>query len=182
MAGPQYEIGKYWGRITSQWLSEAKTGTPQFCVRFLVVGKINLADPEGDLITCQQAERTVYRPITDNTIEYVKKDLELLGFSGSSFKLLDPNTPGYQDFTGKELAFYCSHQPGQGNVGLREQWGFASTDAPAAKPLDAKKLRDLDNLFGKHLKGIKKRAAPPSEPTQDEIEEANRSLPDEVPF
>lgn len=48
---------------------------------------------------------------------------------------------------------WCSHKAGlDGEV--REEWGVARAGGSLeVKPLERKKVRELDNLFGKHLKG-----------------------------
>lgn len=158
MPGPHYESGVYLGRILQQAMSQAGTGNSQFILRFLVLGKFNPADPDS-LVECQQYERTAYRTITEKTIKYFLQDLEVLGFDKDSFKFLDPGTNGFVDFAGKEVQFYCSHEPRQDGAGLKEQWSVARQGGSSTfevKPIEPKHLRDLDNLFGKQLRGLKK--------------------------
>lgn len=156
MSTPFYEKGRYLCRITSQALGAAKTGTPQFVLRFQVIGLIKFDGAED----VTEYERTAYLYITEKTIKYFMDAMRTLGFHGSSFKDLDPNTDGYHDFTGIEVAMYCDHESDLEGGGSHEKWGVAkqSSDLDVA-PLDSKKLRDLDNLFGKDLKAI--RSAPP---------------------
>src|SRR5258707_14687627 len=97
---PFYEPGKYVAEVLNQGFSEAKTGTTQFVLRFRVLGHPNPDDPNSYLTGTQQGERTMFRAITENTVKYFIEDLKTLGFTGNSFRLLDPNTPGYHDFTG----------------------------------------------------------------------------------
>lgn len=199
--GPAYEVGRYYGRVTRQAMGETSNGNAQFVLSFLILGKVNLADPGGDLLTCPQGERSVFRTITDKTIDYVIEDLKALGYTKPSFKYLDPGTPGFEDFTGKELEFFCDHKldnrdDHQGE--LREQWGIArASSGPKVNPLDAKKARGLDALFGKQLKSLAADAAPStaapkgrSPATMDEppVEDGNRALQeaaagdDDIPF
>lgn len=186
--GPHYEKGRYLGRITAQALGQANTGNPQFVLRFVVLGRVNPADPQGDLFPCESYERTMYRVITENTIKYLTEDLETLGFQGESFRDLDPSSANCHNFVGQEHEFYCSHQAAQDGNGMREQWGVAkATTALEVKPLEAKQMRDLDNLFGKALKGIKKPAGKPAaKPIQEELAAvAGRVEParnDDIPF
>jgi hypothetical protein len=182
MSGPYYSVGRYWGKITQQALGESKEKkTPFFAIRFIVTGKVDPADPQGDLIACEQYERTLNMYLTEGTIEFVTRDLEKLGFQGDSFKYLDPSTPGFHDFTGVEGAFYCSHEEYEGKA--REKWSLAKEGGTKleVEPLESKQVRALDNLFGKHLKGLKK-AAPKSEVKQPEPVGAGAPPSDDIPF
>ena len=153
---PHYDIGKYRGKVVQQALSPAGTGTPQFVVRFTVLVKI---DQAGEILDCEQYDRTVYRAITEKTMPYLLEDLEAIGYDRESFKFLDPSVDNHFDIVGQEFDFYCSHQPGQGGQGLKEQWGFAKAGGGQAeiKPLESKQIRDLDNLYGKQLKELRKK-------------------------
>ena len=185
--GPAYEVGRYYGRVTRQAMGETSNGNAQFVLSFLILGKVNLADPGGELLACPQGERSIYRAITENTIDFVMDDLRALGYTKPSFKYLDPETPGFVDFTGKELEFFCSHEADNrdGRSGeLREKWGIARAKSQV-KPLDAKKARGLDALFGKQLKALAADAAPStaapkdrSPATMDEppVDDGNRAL------
>jgi hypothetical protein len=67
---------------------------------------------------------------------------------------------------------WCSHEDGKDGE-EREKWdvarqGGGKTKPIDAKPLDAKKFRELDNLFGKHLKGLG-----PAEPAEPKPEKKN---------
>jgi hypothetical protein len=172
--GLTYENGqRYWGKITSNKMGKAKTGTAQFILQFEIVGKINPADPDGDLLTCPTGERTVFRAITDKTIDWVLKDLEQLGFQGESFRLLDMDEPGGVNFQNRELAFFCEHKYGNDQK-LREQWGISSGHKPLViEPMEAKEIRALDNLFGRSLKGLGKGEPKPTakERTQEKAKE-----------
>jgi hypothetical protein len=186
MAKPFYEPGRYWGRITHQKLGETKTGKPQLVLSFLVVGKLNPVDPDGDLLPVpQQYERSIFRVITENTIDYVMEDLEALEFTGGSFQHFDEESPDCCDLRGKERAFSCKHDEDQ-NGQPREQWGLAKDGGgPQVKPLDNKAARQLDAMFGKRLKkaagnGAKARteaAAPQSPPPA-----AASGPSDDIPF
>lgn len=162
-----YEHGAtYWGKVTSNKMGKAKTGTPQFILQFEIVGKMDPTNPEGDLLYCPVAERTVFRAITDKTIKWVLQDLEKLGFTGDSFRLLDMDEPGGFNFIGTELAFYCEHKAGQDGK-LHEQWGISSGKKPMeVTPMDAKEIRALDNLFGRSLKGLTKKEPKPDAKTR----------------
>lgn len=152
---PYYAVGRYACKVTAQALGETSTGNPQFVLRFQVLGLVDPADPGKYIAAGQQFERTHYRAITEKTIKYFLDDLKILGFDGSSFKDLDPATEGFHDFRGMDIDMWCAHENGQ-DGGQREKWGVARQGGSLeVKPLEPKKLRDLDNLFGKQLKGLK---------------------------
>lgn len=153
---PYYEVGRYACKIISQALGEAGTGTPQFSIRFTVQGLVDTSDPTRLIPAQQQYERTHYRAITNKTIPYFVEDLKVLGFAGSSFRQLDPNNEDFHDLAGRDVDMWCSHENGLDGT-PREKWGVARKGGGDLdiKPLDSKKVRELDNLFGKHLKGMK---------------------------
>lgn len=155
MASPFYESGRYACKVTNQAMGEAGTGNPQFVLRFKVMGLVDPADPTRFIPAQQQYERTFYRTITEKTIDYFIEDLKTLGFAGKSFKDLDPNTEGFHDFRGADVDMWCAHEDDP-KGGAREKWSVARQASEfEVKPIDSKKLRELDNLYGKHLKGIK---------------------------
>ena len=151
-----YSVGRYACRINSQALGQAQTGTPQFILRFTVLAQV-FDDGETQNVN-RQYERSSYRAITEKTVPYLVEDLKTLGATISSFRDLDPSSPSFCDLAGQEVDMWCSHEKGQDGE-LREKWGVArqggpKKDAPPAKPVDAAKLRSLDNLFGKALKEL----------------------------
>jgi hypothetical protein len=159
-----YEGGAaYWGRVTKQAMGKTSNGNPQLVVSFAIMGKINPADPEGELLPCPDGERTMYRPITEKTAEYVWEDIEALCAAKSidvpdAMRRLDPERADFScDFAGAELAWFCKHEPYNGK--LHEKWQISrKTGASAGDPLDDKEMRQLDALFGKRLKDAKKPA------------------------
>jgi len=166
-----YDPGTYWGKVTNQQLGTTSNGNPQFVLSFSVRGIVDPADPEGELLGCPPGERSVYRVITDKTIAFVLEDLARLGFEGDDFAQLDLQTPGCQDFTGLELAFFCQQDTYDGKV--REKWGLARGGGANIKPLESSDLRSLNAMFGKELKAqsreLKKTkkeyaTAPPTDP------------------
>jgi hypothetical protein len=158
-SSPFYQPGQYVAEVTQQALGEAGTGTPQFVLRVKILGRPDPAEPDS-YVPVQQYERTIYRAITENTIDYVMEDLKTLGFAGNSFSDLDPASPNHQSFAGKQIDVYCKHEDDQkGNT--REKWGLSGRQkALEVKPLDSKKTRSLDSLFGKNLKTIAQTAKP----------------------
>lgn len=172
MSRTQYE-GRYWVRITRQALGESNNGNAQAVISFNVMGKINLADPDGDLLHCPDGERSIYLVITEKTVDRVIEDLKKLGYTKSSFRFIDPNVEGHHDFTGFEFAAYCTIEEYKGKE--REKWRVAG-DGLQVKPIDAKEVRKLDNLFDKKLKAAfpqTQQAAPKGAPTDEELASAN---------
>lgn len=150
----------YWGRVTKQAIGKTSNGNPQFVLSFMVLGEINPLDPQGDLIPCQTHERSVYRVITDKTVDYAMEDITALceakGCEGiNSFRSLDPSRSDFtHDFVGTELGFYCKHGEYQGKV--NEKWQISRNGgASAGEAMDDKEMRQLDALFGKRLKETK---------------------------
>lgn len=155
MSKAYYQVGRYACKVVAQALGEASTGNPQFVLRFQVMGQVDPKDPSHYIPAEQQYERTHYRSITDKTIDYFTEDLKLLGFAGSSFKDLDPSNDGFHDFRGLDIDMWCAHERAQ-DGGDREKWSVARQGGDfKVDPLDAKKVRDLDNLFGKQLKSVR---------------------------
>lgn len=167
---PVYEASTaYWGKVTRQAIGKTKNGNPQLVVSFEVIGKIDSRDPEGELLPCPGGERSMYRPITEKTAEYVWQDIEALCAAKgievpASMRAVDPDRGDFScDFVGAELAWYCNHDVYENK--LREKWQISrKTGASAGDPLDDKEMRQLDALFGKRLKDTKKPAAASSVP------------------
>jgi hypothetical protein len=182
MARPFYPVGRYLCQIKSQALGETSKGNPQLVLRFLVLGQINPADPGGALIPHAQYERNAYRVINENTIEYAVKDLKALGYTRQSFKYLDPAVPDHHSFVGQQVEMYCGHREYNGE--MKEEWSVAMQGSEELKvnPLGSKKSRQLDNLFGKHLKTLVD-GAPPQEPARAHAVTANPAIDDDgIPF
>lgn len=155
MAEALMSPGRYWGKITRQELGVSKEAkNPQFGLKFVVMGKINLIDPAGDLLPCPSVERTVFRSISEKAVEYLVEDLEYLcGKLGveldlSGWEMLDPGTEGHLSFVGIETEFYCKHDTYKGKTG--EKWSL-SKGFDSEKPSDDQ-VGQLNRMFGKFLK------------------------------
>jgi len=179
----QYQPGEYWGEVVDHGLTESKTKkTPQVFVRFLVLGKVSAANPDQYDATDTQYERTAYRAITENTVEYVVDDMKRLGFAGVIFDEFRADGPGSFDIRGQQFKFFCKHEMYEGAA--REQWSIARERNTTPVADDA--LKRLQATFGKHLKPLAKAASPPQKPSQ--VDAANAALdkaaasPDEAPF
>ena len=187
MAGIEFESGRYWCRVEEQFLGESSNGNPQFILKFGVVGKINPADQQGELLECPRGKgRSIYKAITKATIDWFKRDLKYLCEQGKlstkfrGFEYLDPNQPGYTDFTNTEFEAYCDHETYQGKT--REKWNIASGGADV-KPIEEKNLRKLNAMFGKELASIGgvEAPAPVAEPTPATSRGRQQKQPETVP-
>lgn len=156
---PYYEPGAYVGEVVEQGIAKAKsTGTPQFVLRVRVIGKVDPKDASGYQPVTEN-ERSIYRAITDKTVEYLMEDLKALGFTGASFAELQPGHLHHQSFVGNQIDLYCKHEPDL-NGQMRERWNI-DRGAPKIESLDAKGMRELDSMFGKHLRAANPTPAKP---------------------
>ena len=147
-----YDVGTYWGRITKQRVSPAKTGTMQLVVSFVVRGKVNLSDPQGDLLPIPgEYERTVFRAITEKAMPWVIQDLDRLGWYGSDWRDFDEQSSGFVSIIGTEHAFRCDHEPHNVTKQMMEKWSVAGGGL-SLKPLEDADAKRLQALFGKHLR------------------------------
>ncbi len=181
---PFYEIGRYECEITSQGFRETKTGNTQFVLRFQVKGRIDPANPDN-MFDVTSYERSYYRVLTDNTIEYFENDMEALGVEFASFTELDPLNPNHTNLTGRSVDMFCSHEAGQ-NGDLREKWGIARVAKPV-ESIESNHVKALDRLFGKHLKhkpktAVAARASQPSSSNDLEVTEKDIIDDSDIPF
>jgi hypothetical protein len=184
--GPYYQPGRYLGKVINQQLGETSKGNPQVVITFQILGRINPEDPEGPLLVCgEHYDRSVFRAITDKTIDWVLQDLERLGFDGQSFADIDLNTTGCCDLRNRECEFSCAHEPHYRTGEPREVWQVASDGGGLeVKPLDAKQVRQLDAMFGKQLKqlGKKKDATTKTTPITTPEKPVRQASPPPEPF
>lgn len=161
-----YGQGRYWVRVLSQAFGKSKNkGTPEFSMRILILGKVNVENPDGDLVRCDQNERYIFIYITEGTAEFVIDDLARIGYDKPSFKFLNSGVPGHFDFTNREFEAFCEHEEYEGKT--KEKWRIAKPrNHIESAPLDDKEVRQLDSLFGKQLaklgKPVAKAPAPPA--------------------
>jgi hypothetical protein len=167
---PYYPEGKYVCEILDQALAETSNKNPQFVLKFKVLGTVDPKDPNSYIAHPTQLERHYYRVFTENTMRFALDELEVLGFVGDaeSFSQLDPRTPNFVDFSGKQIDMICSHKPDQQNA-PREEWSIAR-EGMAAKQLPSDGVRKLDYQFGKLLKerktgGLVSAPRPQNKPT-----------------
>ena len=145
-----FEQGRYRGRINAQGFTEASTGNPQFFITFDVLGVYDPASPEGPRPT-KQGTRTIFRAITDATIDYLLEDLKSLGYDKQSFAFLDPGQHEHHSFVGQEIDAICTHK--EHNGAMNEKWSLSRGGGQLnVKPVDSTAIRRLDALFGAKLK------------------------------
>lgn len=181
MGAPFYAKGRYVCEIVNQALGKSSTkGTPQFVLRFKVLGTPDPDTPENFIKDANQYERSLYRYLTEASAEYTVADLRSLGFEGDSFKLLDPSTPGFHNFAGLVVDMICDHEQNDKKE-WQEKWGLLRGPGEfKVAPLEAAQVRQLDNLFGKHLKESKGASAP--RPPQPAAIYADGVDDDSIPF
>jgi hypothetical protein len=138
--GPQYEVGRYIGKVTHQRLGETSSGKPQLVLSFQVLGMVNLSDPEGDLFSCPQGERSIYRVITEKTLDYAKSDMDSLEWYGDRWSQFDEENPSFVGIIGNEYAFFCKHEPKQAknDDGEWVAWWTAGEAAGSQGPVQAR--------------------------------------------
>lgn len=186
--GIYYDKGNYKAVVTAQAMSAAKTGNPQFLLtiqptHFVPAGKEPLLLGEGG------TQRTIFKTITDKTIDYLLDDLQRLGFTGGSFTRLDPAAPDHQSFVGQEVDAYCIHENDQDGQ-LREKWNLSSGGGGIkAAPLDVNGLAKLDALFGRKLSErfsgpapTPRKAPPVATPAGAVVQGDGSDVDDGIPF
>ena len=163
MSKAYYEEGRYKGVVSAQALGKSSTGNTQFVLTFEILGGVDPTQPDS-LIRVAPGQRSIFRSITEKTIDWFVDDLKFLGYNRSSFQPLDPSHQNHHSFKGMEIEVECKHK--QYNGETREQWNLV-TDGGGFKvePVDNATLRKLDSLWGKKLGGgaatePKKAAAP----------------------
>jgi hypothetical protein len=138
--------GRFKGRVTKWGLTPSSSkGTEQFYVTALLVCQIQ----DGEEVHCPGGEVTVFRAITDNTIDYVVEDLKNLGFTGTDWSALLPDAPNAHSFEGVEVPLRCKHEEYKGKT--QERWEFGFRDG-TLKELDSTGVSKLNSRFGAKLK------------------------------
>lgn len=167
---PYYTAGKYTGRIVNQVLTENRAGNPELQLVFLPTASID-AHGQADSITTD-FPRTIYLTLTERTIGTPEKPgwvlltLQFLGFNGTSFSQLDPDSDNPCSFIGMEVELRCNIETYEGKD--REKWSVIRPGAGTiAKPAAKKTIRALDAKFSKLLKA--RTANPPSQPATTQL-------------
>ena len=145
------EGGLYKGKIVKWGLAESKAKkTPQIFYTILIESE---TDDKGAEYECPSNERTVYRALTESTVDWVLEELAKLGFSGTSFAQLDPAHAQAHDFTGTEVVVKCKHEEYNGKT--QERFEFQLGGGGPAQ-MEQSATKKLDSMFGAKLKAIGK--------------------------
>lgn len=151
MAERELKPGKYVGHIQQWSLGKASTGNPQFTITF-ALAYYKLAG--GGQEDCPSLERTIFRSITDKTIDFFVKDLQALGYDRDTFDALDPKAPDAFDFQGIEIEASLKYETYEGKE--REKWNLAMTGGGLViEPLEQSGLASLNAMFGSNLKAMR---------------------------
>ena len=166
-----YDPGRYRVRVISQSFSEASTGTPQLVLRFKV---LECVEPFNDGLASY--ERRIYFSLTEQTVKRVLSDLREVGSTATTLRQLDPDTPGFYDFAGREIELSCTHEPSFDNHHvMRERWSIRGE-----RTLTNKKL--LDHLDALLMPKLSKKPNAGINVTSPTTERDGISLDDDVPF
>lgn len=150
------EQGRYRAVICDHGLTQTSTGKDQVVITFSLCGMIDATTP-GDLRPAPDCNRSIFKVLTDKSIEYVMQDLRSIGWEGTSFAELDHENSDVANLIGKEIDVLCTHEEYQGKT--QERWSLAGRGAAAIKAADSATIRRLDTLFAKHLKAGKAKPA-----------------------
>lgn len=177
-----YAPGRYRGVIAAQALSETKNGNTQLVLTVDLLGAYDPSQPDS-LVRVQTGQRSVFRVITEKTIDYVLEDLKYLGYDKPTFGPLDPAHPEHHSFKGQDVDLICAHEEYNGQE--QERWSLSRGGGLNLKPVDNTTVRKLDALFGAKLKA---NAAPTSKaaPARQKANTAAETVPPEdentIPF
>lgn len=145
------------------------------------LGLVDQSSPEAGLLRCPNFERTIFRAITDKTVDYVIEELRSLGYDRTSFSALDPNARDSFDFRDIEFDAVCKHETYQGNQ--KERWEFKRGMSDVT-PLEVSEVSKLDALFGKKLIAGKPAGSPQRSATAQStpLPEKSYAGGEEIPF
>ncbi|SRR5579871_769164 len=152
--------GKYLAKIVSSGLGESKEKKTPFV--FFTFTLLNEIGGDGKPIKCPAFERTLYRYITPETIDFVLRDLQNLGYDREGFEYLDPNHPQAFVFAGKQITVTCKHEEYKGED--KERWDLYWGGGPAGAKLGQDNISRLNALFADKLKAAKEAAGAKSQP------------------
>lgn len=155
----EFDTGSYTAKILDQGFATAKTGNQQF---FLTIEPIY--EGTGSEVTelprqLRGKKRTIFRTITDNTVERFAQDLRSLGYTGDSFDGVDPETKGFHSFKDQEVPVVCKENSFGGNV--NERWELEFSGGFTAVRSEKKAIRELSAKYKSVLKNAKPLATPP---------------------
>jgi len=167
-----YDEGRYQVKITAQAFGKSpEKHTPFFGLEFFVCGQY---DPvTGELTGVgQRYVRETKLWITDGTFERTLQKLRSLGFEGSSFKELNPESSNHHSFVDVEVDMVCQHEDYNGKA--IERWELPGLSRTTMAN-DASVIVGLDAKYGKKLKDSATKSAHSKSATRQEAT-------DDVPF
>lgn len=138
--------GIYKATLQGACLTEAKTGTSQIAYEFITD---SVLDSSGEYVDCPSVTRTIFRALTENTIDYAVADLKRLGYDRDNFDDISPDSPNAFDFSGIEVQVEMRIEEGPDGR-EREKWEFSHK--AARKKLEATGVSKLNALFGSKLR------------------------------
>jgi len=111
--------------------------------------------PDG----AKEYKRTSYLYFTETLIDSITEDLLHIGFSGTSFRELDPRYWPYRDFKGQNIQFECQHGTYEGPLSEKsERWSIYRERSGCGdhkmEPLSVSATRNLDTLYGVNLRAV----------------------------
>jgi hypothetical protein len=134
-----YQPGRYLVRVIGQYFGESqRTGTPKFCLVIRITR--NLDNPD---VYFAPLQKEIVWWVSDKTIERVIRDLQSLGYPGTTLSGVDPDQRGFHDFRNQDIEVVCVHEEDQDGR-VWERWRLCP---PSMTLKDKSKLRRLDRIL-----------------------------------
>jgi hypothetical protein len=134
-----YQPGRYLVRVIDQHFGESqRTGTPKFSLVVRVTR--NLDNPDA---YCAPVQKEIVWWITDKNVEWVMRDLQSLGYTGTTLYGVHPEERGFHDFRGQDIEVACVHEEDRDGR-VWERWRPC---APTMNLKDKSKLCRLDRML-----------------------------------
>jgi hypothetical protein len=172
-----YDQGEYEVQILSQAIGKSKGGTPYLYLQIQPV-KFFALDGEQDMSHGPTANLYMY--ITSKTVEYRLRDLESMGYTGSSFSQLDPSADGFHDLKGVRFRAKCVHE--DYNDKTHEKWDVSFNSTPQVDALTQTEVSQLDKLFASKRKAKPAAATKAAKPVHVLEPVTSEAEDDSIPF
>lgn len=160
MSKIHFDKGNYKARMVKHQLGETSNKNPQIVYTFTLLAKVVGGKEEP----CDSYERSIFRVLTENTIDRAVDELKQLGYPHPTFDQLDPSHSSAHSFTDQDVNVYCQHKKNEKGED-KEEWGFdMGNGGVQVKPLERSAVAALNAKFGSALKSGAKPApakAPP---------------------
>jgi len=137
--------GLYVGEIAEQGMEFAKTGNPQIVLKAKVLSKVN---KDGTYEAVPGAvERTIWMTLTENTVDFVARDLKACGFTGKPSQIqLDGDDP--VSISGYEVKLWAKQEKGLDGQ-PRERWSISTPrETRPVTPVSTTDASRIDAQFG----------------------------------